>query len=127
MPEMQGRLPHHQQQRATFLQLHIRGAGDEIASVAVGDAAEGLDGAGGHDHPQSGEGARGDGRADVGRTIDHVGQGFHLGRGDVGFLGDGDAGRLGENQVRFDVGRLGEHFQHPNAVNLARSAAHGDD
>jgi len=127
MPEMQGRLPRHEQQRAPLLQLHVRGAGDEIASVAVRNGAEGLDGAGGDDHAQRCEGARGNGRADVIRTIDYIGQGFHLGRSEVGFLGDGDARGSGKNQMGLDVGRAGQHLQHTDAVNLARGAAHGDD
>ena len=101
--------------------------GDQVGIIAVGDAAQGFDRTGDDDHAQGFEGAGGDGRADVGGAIEHIGQGFDLAWAVIRFVGDGDGRGLGDDDMRFDIRRLFQDFEQADAVNLAGGAGEGDD
>ena len=127
MPQVQRRLPHHQDHRATFLDLHIRGACEQIGVVAVGDGAQRLDRAGRDDHAEGLERAGSNGRADVGGTIKGIDQGFDLFERVVGFLGNGEPGRRRNHDMRFDLGGVLQDFEQADAVDLAGGAGESED
>jgi len=74
MPQVQRRLADREEQRASFLQRHIGGAGEQIVGVTVGDGRERLHRARRDEHPLCGKRAAGNGRSEVLGTIDARGE-----------------------------------------------------
>ena len=99
----------------------------QVVVEAVGDGRKALDAARRHDHAGGLEGTAGDGRADIARPVDHVGQRLHVTRVAVGLLGDGHARGLAHHQVRLHLGRIAQHLQQADAVDLPGGAGHADD
>jgi len=65
MDEVQGCFADAEDEAAAFFEAHIRGAFNEVAGEAVGDASKRTHGAGEYDHGVDGAGAGSDGSADI--------------------------------------------------------------
>src|SRR3990172_11562347 len=125
--EVKRRLAHEREQRAALLERHVSGTGEEGVGMGAGERGQGLDAAGGDDHPRGAEGAAGERGADVAVVVDDVGEGLDLGDGAVRLLGEGPLAGSADDQVDLDRRILAQLLESADAVDGARGPGDADD
>ena len=127
MVRVERRLAHHQYQLASLLQVHVRGAHDEVVIERVRDRRHGAHAAGRHQHARGQEGAAREGRGQILLVVHDVGHSDDVVIAAVRLVRDRRLRAGRHDRVQLDRAVLADHLEGADPVDRARRARQRDD